>query len=115
METKTQITNCGNAVRVNKHTLILEVKDAIINECGTDFLQQFNDNLQLAQRHFQKQHQQTRDGFISIQSKLRDYKEFQSGVSNQLGQLEDRMNTMDVDLVCVQRDAKGRYFKDIKA
>jgi hypothetical protein len=107
METMTQSTDHWNNVRVDKNSLIVEVK-AAVSDCGTDLLRQFKDSLQLTQNGYQKQYQRTQEGLKSIHSILRDHKAFQSGVSAQMNRLEDKMNAMDGDIVCVQHDTKGR-------
>jgi hypothetical protein len=113
METITQTTDHWNTLQVHKGNLILEVKDALVSECGTGLLRQFNGNLQLVQNGFQKQHQRNQEALKSIQSQLRDHRAFQSGVSAQLNQLEDRMSMMDADIVCVQKDTKGPFLSGI--
>jgi hypothetical protein len=108
-----QNTDHWNALRVHKGSLILEVQEAVVNKCSADILQQFDGNLQLVQNGFQKQHQRNLEALKSIQSQLRDHRAFQSGVSVQLNQLEDRMNMMDVDIICVQKDTKGLFHSGI--
>ena len=108
METKNQMSDYCNVGRLDKRTLILEVKDAVIGKRGTDLIQQFNSGLHLAQSSCEKRHQQVQEGMKSIRSKLGSFETFQCKVLAQMTQLEDRVNVADGDLGCIQSDVEGQ-------
>jgi hypothetical protein len=109
MEIIKQMSDHSNVACVDKRTLILEVKDAVIGKCSTDLIQQFNSGVRLAQRSCEKRHQQTQEGIKSTRSELRGFEVFQGEILAQVNQLEDRVNMADGDIGCIHSDVKGQH------
>jgi len=111
MATINEVSESCKAGRLDKRTLILEVRDAI-GKCGTDIVQQISNSLHLTQSSCEKRHQQTQEGMKSTRLKIRGFEAFQGEVVTQMNQLESRVNLTDDDLYCVQSDVKGQHSGD---